>query len=506
MNNSRVSNVKRNIFWNNVGNVISLILSVVSKSVFIYYLGMEYLGINGLFTNVLGLLAFSELGIGSAMNFSLYKPIAENNREKIKSLLHLYKIAYRGVAVVVTLIGLMLIPVLPVLLNTDQQYDNLYVYYLIYLFNTVTSYFVTYKYAYITALQKEYVITNLNTIFKFVIQFVQILVLILGHNFIVYLLTQSALQLIQKIVTVLYLNKNYTILIEKNIEPLDKKTKDEIKVNIKALIFHKIGEASVHQTDNILISMFINTVTVGLISNYMMLNSAVSTFANSIFNSFTASIGNFLATEKKESQEELLDLYNFIGFWIFGFITVSFISLIQSLFVLWGNILHKDMLVDNITVLLFFVNVYLGGQCLTIGNYKAAAGIFEADKWCALVQAIVNLIVSIVCGALFGLPGIYVGTIVQRCVAVVWKPIIVYRIQFNKSSVGYFRKFAKYCFTVGVACCVNIAMLNFLFAKLTIIVFVTKCMITGVVTNLIFYFFHFRDAEFKKVVNIIKKR
>lgn len=202
MNESRMKNVKKNVIFGNIESISSLILSVVSRTIFISYLGMEYLGISGLFSNVLGLLAFTELGIGTAMNYSLYRPIAENDVEKIKSLMCLYKKAYHWIAIVILGIGVIILPLLPLLVKSDYGYDHIYIYYLLYLFDTVSSYFVTYKYAYVTALQKGYIITNLNVLLNFCVQITQIIAMVVFKSFLLYLIVQIIFRTVQKIITV----------------------------------------------------------------------------------------------------------------------------------------------------------------------------------------------------------------------------------------------------------------------------------------------------------------
>ena len=242
MQENRTNNVKKNIFYSYTGTISTSIISIVCRTVFIYTLGAEYLGVSGLFSNVLGILSFSELGIGTAINFSLYKPIAENDNEKIKSLLHLYRTAYRIVAVVVTLVGLLLFPFLKYIVNTDIPMSEIHAFYFIFLFNTVSSYFITYKTAYVSALQKEYIVTNTSAIGTIVTNVCQIVLLLLGGNYLSFLLMASTIGLLQKGITVVYLNKRFPVLTEKQSLPLDPQTKSGIWRNVRALIVHKVGE------------------------------------------------------------------------------------------------------------------------------------------------------------------------------------------------------------------------------------------------------------------------
>lgn len=504
MSESRFDNIKKNIIAGNIGNVITLLLSVVSRTVFIRYLELEYLGVNGLFTNILGLLSFTELGIGTAMNYSLYKPIAENNQDKVKALLLLYKKAYRIVATVVTVIGLSLIPIIPNLINTEEVYEDLILYYLIFLFNTVSSYFVTHKYAYVNALQKAYILTNASTIAGVVISGIQIISIFVFRNFLLYLLVQSVLGLIRNILMILFIESKYPILKEKPNCKVDSDTLKEIKINVKALIFHKIGEASVHQTDNIIISYFVSTLAVGKMSNYIMLQNAIARFTQSIFNSVTASVGNFIVKESKNRQEKLLQDYLFVGYWIYGFVFISFISLIQPLFILWSKLTNVSMIVDDVTMFLYFFSLYLANIGHPLYNFKVAAGIFDDDKWLAVLQAVVNLVASIICVYFWGLPGVYLGTLIQRLVTVLGRPIIVYKIQFAKSARKYFFDLVKYVFATLLIGFINKFILSRMFDTVSILSFCGMVVVTVVLPNLLFYCLFRKESSCDEFIRKMK--
>ena len=435
MDTSRTEYVKKNILYGYISTVISSVFSIITRTIFVYVLGAEYLGVSGLFSNVLGVLSFTELGIGSAIVFSLYKPIAENDNEKIKSLISLYKRAYRLIAIVVTMIGLIIIPFLDYLVNTDIPMSEIRVYYIIFLFNTVSSYFVTYKTSYVSALQKEYIVTNTTTIGTIVTNVIQIIFLVAGGNYLSYLLIAAIIGLLQKILTVMYLNKKFPILTENDVKPLDTETKNIIWKNVKALIIHKIGDVSVNQTDNIIISAFVNTTAVGLLSNYTTLNTLVSMFTNRFFSSFTASFGNMLAKESVEKQKKIFDIYDLLGFWIYGFVLIAFVTLSQPFVQLW---LGKKLLLDNVTMILYFVSLYLAGMTFIPYNFKVAAGRFNEDKWVAFCQAVVNLVVSIIAIKLIGLPGVFVGTIISRMIVVIVRPYIVYKYVLRQSVLYYY--------------------------------------------------------------------
>lgn len=427
----------------------------------------------------------------------MYKPIAENDEEKIKSLLHLYKMAYRIIAVIVAITGLLIFPFLKYIVNTDIPMSEINIFYFIFLFNTVSSYFVTYKTAYVSALQKEYIVTNTTAIGTVVTNICQIMLLFLGGNYLIFLLTASIIGLLQKTIAVVYLNKKYPILTEKQSLPLDTQTKNGIWKNVKALIIHKVGDVAVHQTDNIIISSFVSTATVGIISNYTILNSFVSCFTNGFFNSFTAGFGNMIAKESKDKQRHIFEVYDLLGFWMFGFVMIAFITLSQPFITLW---LGEKLLVDNFTMILFFVSLYLAGITLIPYNFKVAAGKFDEDKWVALAQAVTNLVVSIIAVKLIGLPGVYVGTIAQRMIVVIVRPHIVFKYVLEKRSIEYYVRFVTRTLLALVLCLVLWEIKKLILVEVTLLRFLVMCVLTFLIPNIVFLTVFGRSESFKDIL------
>ena len=323
---SRVLYTGKNVFWGYVSSLVTILLSFICRTAFIKTIGVGFLGINGLFTSVLGVLSLTELGIGMAMNYSLYKPVAENDIEKIKSLMDVYKTAYRIVAFVVAGIGLVILPFLNVLVKGAEGIEHVRLYYLIFLFNTVSTYFVSYKYSLVNADQKNYIISNISAVFSVLMNFFQIFMLVAFKSYILYLVLQATIQLIQKVYTAIFIDKPYPYLKDKNIKPLEKGEKNKIIGNVKALMLHKIGEISVNQTDNIIISAFINVTAVGLVSNYTLITNTVNQFVNIIFNGTIGSLGNLFASDDKEKQYRVFRTMDFADFWIFSFSSVALFS------------------------------------------------------------------------------------------------------------------------------------------------------------------------------------
>ena len=501
----RVQHAVKNIVFGYVGNITSTVLGFILRTVFILKLDETLLGINGLYTGVLTMLSLAELGIGTALNYSLYTPVAAGDYEKIKSYMRFYKKAYRIIAMVVTGIGILLIPFLKYIIKNPGNYEigELTLYYLIFLFNTVSTYFVAYKYSLVNAEQKNYIQTNVLTITKFATTVLQIIVLLLSSNFLFYLLTAAAVELIQKIYVNYYLNRRYPYLQEKDIIPLSKKETKEIADKTKALVCHKVGDVARLQTDSIIISSFIRVSLVGIVDNYTMVINSISGFVNIIFNSVISGFGNLIATESRKKQYEMFKVYRFVANWIYGLSAIGFYVLLTPLIYLW---LGEKWILSSQVVGLILIDYYFKGDRIVLSNFKTAAGVFEQDKWLALLQGGVNLVISIVLVQTMGLAGVYIGTIISGLIANATKPFIIYRVCFDKKVGEYFVDTTKQLVVLGAVLAVIKLLENTLIKEYTIISFVAAAVMIVLIYNVVFMVVFGRSNEMKYLLGLVKGR
>lgn len=501
----RIDNASKNIYYGYIANFLKILLGFISRTVFIYTLGATYLGVNGLYTNILSVLSLAELGIGTAMNYSLYKPVAENDREKIKSLMLLYKKAYHCIAAVITIIGLLLLPFLGFLIKDPGNIGtkDLSIYYLIFLFNTVSSYFIAYKYSLINAEQKNYIQTNIELITYIISTIVQLLILLIFKNFLLYLLSAAIINLIQKIYVNLYFKKLYPFLSDKNVKKLTKAEKKPIMKNVKALMYHKIGDIGVHQTDNIIISSFINVTMVGIVSNYNLIITSVSSFINIIFNSVVSGFGNLIVTENKEKQFQIFKVYRFLGFWLYGFSAIAFYELLTPFVTLW---LGPKMIIPNLAIMLIIINYYFQGHRIVINNFKIAAGLFDEDKYIAFIQMVVNIVVSLALVRELGLVGVYIGTVCAGLVSTFTKPFIVYKKSFEKSAKEYYIDSLKFLFIIIISAITLDVIKALVITTLSISNFIIMFILVIIVPNLMFLICFRKRIEFKYLFQTIKCR
>ncbi|MXI87567.1 lipopolysaccharide biosynthesis protein [Sphaerochaeta halotolerans] len=501
---ARIKNAKRNLRYGYLNTISTLLVKFFTRTFFIYTIGVTYLGVNGLYTNVLSVLSLADLGISTALNFSLYKPVATGDLPKIRALMKLFKKAYLGIAFVITILGLALVPFLSILVKDPVGIttNELRIYYLIFLFNTVSTYFVSYKYSLTNADQRNYIQINFRTVTTILTAVLQIFILVVFNSFLWYLLSASIIELLHKIFVNRYINKRYAYLTDAPNENLSKEELAPIIKNIKALIFHKIGSVSVHQTDNILISTFINITTVGIVSNYTLVITSITKFIDIMFNSVISGLGNLVATEDIEKQYYIFKIYRFIGFWLYGFFAISFFLLLGPFIQLW---IGKEMVLAANVVSLILLDYYLKGHRIVVNNFKIAAGVFDQDKYVAIAQAIVNLVVSIVLVRKVGLIGIYIGTVVQGLISTMTRPIILYSQIFHKKWYLYYKDSIIYLIVLAFPLVILSMIQNFFFNDITIMNFILFGVIDVIIVNGFFLLCLWKREEFKYVVSLLKR-
>lgn len=474
----RTENSLRNVAAGLSGQALSLAVSFIGRRYFTSLLGKEYLGLNGLFTNLLTMLSLVELGIGPAIIYSLYKPLAERDHSKIKALMALYRKAYTAVGVLILLLGALLSPFLRFIITDMPELPHLHLIFLMFVCNSALSYFFSYKRSLIIADQKQYITTLYHYAFFILMNLAQILILILTKNYLLYLAAQIASTGLENFCISRRANRLYPFLLEKTTEKVDAPTMGTIKRNIFAMIFHKIGGIVVDSTDNILISAMVGTVWVGLYSNYQLILQALRAIFNQFFDALTASVGNLGVMESKEHSLWIFEVLAFAGFWIYGFCAIAFYQLCTPFITLW---LGKDLLLSEGVALVLAANFYIRGMRQAIFTFRDAFGLYWYDRYKPLVEITVNLAVSCALAPRFGIAGVFIGTFVSTVTVCLWvEPLVLYHHAFSRRAGGYFLRYARYTAIVLLAgaltrfCCSSVPFSGFteLFVKGLICLFV----------------------------------
>ena len=498
---SRSVNSLRNIVYGVGGQFISLLLSFVNRSIFIYSLGFTYLGINGLFSNVLSLLSFAELGIGSAITFSLYKPLKDKNIEQIKSLMRLYGISYRLIGGVICVVGLILTPFLDVFIKDKPNIPHLQLYYLLMLAGTVATYFFTYKRSIILSDQKGYLNTKNTYAFTILQSLAQIVVMVFIRSYILYLITGIVMLVISNISISHKANAIYPYLKEKNIRPIEKTVKTSIIKNTTALVFHKVGGALNTASDNIIISTFIGLVSVGLYSNYFLIINTVQSFIAQIFNSMLSSVANLLVTSDKDQSYALFNKMNFANFWIDCFCTTSLWTLMNPFLLVW---LHNTKYLFNDSVLLVLtVNFFLLNFHHTSGVFINSAGLFWKNKYKPFFECSIKLLVSIWLVNKLGVVGVFIGTLCSFLLTSFWvEAFILFKNMFHRSIVTYLIRYAMYAAVACMTAFVTKVLCGFI-PDGSLICFFAKALVCVLVPNGLLFLLFFKTRHFRECVDMI---
>lgn len=502
---SRTTNALRNSAYAIAGKVVLLALGFVSRTIFIKHLGTVYVGVNGLYSEILAVLSFTELGIGNALIYAMYEPVAHGKELETLQLLDFYRTAYRWIACAVALLGAAIIPLLPHIVKGADflTLSELRLFYVIFLFNTVCSYFMTYKYSYVNALQKNYIVTTFDTVASGIISLLQIAVILLTDNFLACLLTQSICMALSRVAAALYLNRKLPILRKKPAAPLPAEKRRRIFKEVKALALSQFASVAVHSTDNIIISSLsgLGVLGVGLVNNYMLLINYVLGFVTILFNNMISGFGNLAATSSQERYREVFLEGNFISFWIYGFCSIAFFVLTPPFIVLW---IGEENLIDAASFFLIIVNLYLQGQGSAYFYSRAAKGEFGRDIAPVIIQPIVNLVVSIIGAKTLGLVGVYVGTVASRLAYLLGRPALGYRYFIGRSAWEFYGKLALYSSVTAMTGWLTYLLVGTLLPGLSWQRFVLSASVVAVLPNLVFFCLFFRSREFKALQARIK--
>ena len=443
MSKTRTENAIRNVKTGFVVQLVNKVMAFVVRTIFISCLNTEYLGVNGLFTNVLTILSFAELGIGTAIIFSMYKPVAENDNEKIKTLMALYKKTYNIIGCLVFLLGLLVIPFMSFIVkDVPNIKENITFIYILFLINTASSYFFTYKKSIIIAHQKQSIINNIDSVFYLVKSIIEIIFLVLTKNFIVYLIIQIGGTILENFYLSYVANKMYPYLKEKNVKKLKKDESKKIFNNVKSLVIYKFGGVILGGTDNILISSMISVGAVGIVSNYTLIINSVKSILTSGLNGVVASVGNLNAIGDVKRKEEVYYDLTFVYYIIYSFCSIAFIILLNPFIKIWLG--DKYLLAISVSFALG-ISFFIEGMRQTGFIYRTTLGLFQKAQSTPYIAAITNIVFSILLCKLWGIVGIFIATSIAQLVSYSWIDThLIYKYEFKKKPFDYYRKSLVY--------------------------------------------------------------
>lgn len=490
----------KNITSGFLSQLLIAFLTLFTTRIIKQKLGLEYLGLDGVFKNIVYFLCLSELGLSSAVTFALYKPLADKNEELICSLLRFFRNTYRITAALVFFIGILLIPTLKLFVKTNLPIYYVIIVYILFIINTSVSYLLNYKTILIRADQKNYILTIISVVSAYITKIIQLIVFYLTKSYIVFLIIEIISTITKNLIFSYKANKLYPYILNKKIKKLDITNYKLLITKIKALFFHKIGGFVLNGTDNILISYFLTVTVVGKYASYMSIVKLGLTLASEIFNNITPSIGNFLTTETKDKQYNLFNKIVFINSIMCIFIPVCLCILLPSFIELW---LGTDALLSLLITRLLSVYTFLSISRFPILIFKDAAGLYEQDKYAPIFEALINLTLSITLGKIIGLPGIIIGTISSFLLVPIWVGSkVVYNTLFNKSVFIYLGKLLIN-FISGVLIYIIVFNINNIININNLLIsFLIKFLVTVVITFVLLFIMSYH--KLKSILNTNK--
>ena len=492
---NRTKNAVRNAAWGMVSKVTSMLLPFFCRTIFIKYLGSEYLGLNSLFTSILSVLSITELGFGSAVVFSMYRPIAEDDKATIRALLNVYRKIYRVVGTIILIAGLAVTPFLHYFIKGDPPSDiNVYVLYLIYLANTVMSYFLySYKASLFSAHHRTDVSSKREALLSFGSNIVQILTMIFIRNYYAYVIVVPLTTIASNIWNAVLAKKMYP-----DLEPegtISKEMATGIKKRIAGLVSFKIYGVVFTTVDTIVISACIGLTPLAIYNNYYYLQNTIIGFMTILTASITAGVGNKMITNSREDNYKDFQKVTFMNAWMCSFCAVALVCLYNHFMTWWVG---KELTFPTHTMLLMVLYFFLPRVSTMTYTYREAAGLWWEDRFRPLIATVVNLSVNLILVQFIGMDGVIISTLICTIfINIPWGSYILFKNYFHMKPWEYYGKLIIY---IGVTAAV--AGLTWLVCSLLpdtgLIPMLIKGVICLIIPNVLFLLVYHRMKEFKE--------
>ncbi|WP_367566853.1 lipopolysaccharide biosynthesis protein [Lacrimispora sp.] len=399
-----------NVIVTLVTNVVILLTAFMVQRILISTMGSDYNGINGLFTSIISMMSLTDMGIGSAIIYHLYRPAATSDYNTIRSLLRFYRNSYMAISGVVLLIGIVLMFFIPALVGDVVIHESLYLIFGLFMTDCLVSYFLSYKKSLLYAYQMNYILDGVHFVFYLAQNIAQIVVLLYFKSFIVFLLLKTISKCIENIAITIYIRRRYPFASEKKILPLDSEIRSDIIMKVKALLFHRLGKLSVTGGDSLVITGVLGILQMSLYTNYHLILGGITALLNKVFETLTSSVGNFLLDSDKKQRYEVYRKIDFLNFWFFGCAAVVLYTTIQPIIILWVG---DQYLFSKITLFFLIINFYQEGMRASVTTFKEAAGIYYTDRFMPLIEAAFNVMISIFFAQRMGIKGVFLGTIIS---------------------------------------------------------------------------------------------
>ena len=414
--------------------VVSMILPFITRTILIYRFGVDYLGLNSLFTSVLSVLSLMELGFGTAVVYSMYKPAAKGDTDQICAYLSYYRSIYRVIGLVILALGCILMPFLNQLIHDPTLPGglNLYTCYLIFLTDTVISYLL---YGYMTAIPTAYqrrdILSKVDMCMSLLQCLVRSMALLFCSSFYCYLFSLPAVTVLRNLVTARTIRKRYPELECRGNLSIDQKR--DLNRKVYGLLIEKITAVSRNSIDTLCISAFIGLAANGMYNNYYYVMTSIITFSTMVLGSMMAGVGNSIAVESIEKNYADMRLFDFIYTAIAGWAAVCMLCLYQPFMMIW---LGKDMMLEMPVVVGLCAYFYILKSGDIRWVYHEGKGLWYESRFIMIGEAAVNIVLNILLCKVLGIFGIVLATVISVFVTnCFFCPRLLFRLYFKNGKL-----------------------------------------------------------------------
>lgn len=503
----RKQKVVKNVISQTVYTGVQIVMNFVSRKLFVIFLTEELLGLNSLLLSILSMLSIAELGVGEAINFSLYKPLAEGDKKTTNAIMKMYQKLYIVIGIAIVVLGIMLLPFLQYMKNITMPMEYVYKVYLLFLLDTFLSYCLAYSRNIISADQKDYIVTNTDSIAQIIMTVVQIIIIAVTKSYVGYLIVKIIVTVVRNFYLYMKSFQLFPYLKDKDVPELSKEYKHNLFENVKALFVIKVATYCVSGTDNLLLTHFVSLTSVAVYGNYVTIFTAINKGFNAVFDKARASIGNYLETENEAKVYTLFKKIFFINFILTSYTSIIMFIVGNELITIW---MGRDFLWSLGIVGILVLNNYSRYILQSCEAFRGAAGLYSPRKfvkYLSLLEGIINLVVSLLLLKVFdlGVYGVFLGTMVSTVVSTIAVPWIVYRFLFQKPLYEYFILYFKYLLSGIFALVTSYILYTFVRVDNAWFNLFVGAVCSTLVTAIVYFVCYSRSDEFKYSFDLAKK-
>lgn len=507
MTSSRIANTYRNMLFAMISQITTVLLTIASRAVFVKTLNAEYMGTSGLFSNILSILSLAELGVGTAITYSLYKPISDNNHERIKSFMRLYKHIYWGIGCFIFIIGCILLPFIDSFIREKPNIPNLNLIFLLFVFQSSTTYFFSYKTQFLTATQNDYILQKFKIAFTILQVTLQIGYLYIFREYLGFLLIGIIVPFMNNVLASRYVDRLFPYLKEKAI-PLTKDDLKPIKRNVFALFLYRVAQNLSATIDTLIVSKFIGIIEVAIYYNYHFLLSFANVLFTNILGMIAPSLGNLLVSEANEKKVQIFETLQFVYYWIGTLMGVAIIVLFNTFIELW---LGTDYLFNQTLVVALAVSSTVTNFQRPCAMMRDTGGLFWYGRYRPVASSIINIVASVCFVKFYGVIGVVMGTVLSKLLTYAWyDPYIVFKYAISSSLKRYYYRYlSNWCIFGFLA-----YLCDYLYKQTNTTgtvhgLIIGACIVVFVVNGFFYLFFrhsygyiYLKDNFFKKILNV----